>query len=231
VPSRAHGAGPLPVRSPLPSPPHWLLCRRSTFHVHTLHTLLHTRVHASPRLFARPLPSAHRLHRSLPPLRSPPPPPPLVVSPSPPCVCASSPPGANAPAPRAPSPTATPLAPRSSRRSSPASPPPAAPGHAALDVALVLEIARDSRAEEDGPLGGAAGSCQTRWETLWVMRSKPLMLWAVCWRAGRRRQRARGVVRDAEVVLDHRSACRELAEQEGLLESAAAQQATGGAEQ
>jgi hypothetical protein len=40
VPSRAHGAVPLPVRSPLPSPPHRRARARprSTLHVHTLHT-------------------------------------------------------------------------------------------------------------------------------------------------------------------------------------------------
>ena len=96
VPSRALAATPLPVRSPLPSPPHWSLCPLSPLPTSRVHYIPYIQLQrttlerhlALPRARSRaPIATARLLPR-----RSPPPPLPRAVAPSPPCACASSPP-------------------------------------------------------------------------------------------------------------------------------------------
>ena len=49
-------AGPLPVRSPLPSPPHWSLCPRSPSYIHS--TYLHSTYHHHIHVYVVPSPRA-----------------------------------------------------------------------------------------------------------------------------------------------------------------------------
>ena len=103
--------------------------------------------------------------------------------------------------------------------------------HASKGEVLELGIARTRHAEGGGQLEGAVGGCRGYW---WRWSSDESSLWVVLWMVRLPRWYARcrcRRARDAEAVFEHRLACRDLAEQEGLLESAAAQQAAGSAEQ